>query len=75
MSQKLKRVQHLWETQEKERKRLADFVIQMRVRANANDKVAGPLSNAVHVVMKNLYKTWLLNQQKRKNDPIECQID
>ena len=40
--------QHLWETQEKERKRLADFVIQMRVRANANDKFAGQLSNAVH---------------------------
>jgi len=39
--------QHLWETQEKERKRLADFVKRMRIKANANDSFAGQLSNAV----------------------------
>lgn len=33
--------QHLWEVQEKERKRLEDVVEQMRVRAAANSKLAG----------------------------------
>ncbi len=38
---------HLWQTQEKERKRLADLVVRMRIKANANDSFAGQLSNAV----------------------------
>ncbi|MDP1743494.1 MAG: ABC-F family ATP-binding cassette domain-containing protein [Candidatus Amesbacteria bacterium] len=39
---------HLWQTQEKERKRLADFVTRMRAKAGANDKFASQLSNAIH---------------------------
>lgn len=39
--------QHLWETQEKECKRLAELVVRMRIKANANDSFAGQLSNAV----------------------------
>jgi ATPase subunit of ABC transporter with duplicated ATPase domains len=61
---------HLWEVQEKERLRLKDLVIRMRVQAAANDKFVGRLHNA-----EKRYERWVRDMTEKPPEDKEIKLE